>query len=49
MEIGHSAYDFELPGVDGKTYSLKDFADKPVLVLSSGAITAPMSRRMKTA
>jgi thiol-disulfide isomerase/thioredoxin len=33
MEIGQSAYDFQLPGVDGKTYSLKDFADKPVLVL----------------
>ncbi len=33
MEIGQSAYDFSLPGVDGKTYSLKDFADKPVLVL----------------
>ncbi len=33
MEIGHSAYDFSLLGVDGKTYTLKDFADKPVLVL----------------
>ncbi|MFX7644334.1 redoxin domain-containing protein, partial [Acinetobacter baumannii] len=33
MEIGQSAYDFNLQGVDGKTYSLKDFADKPVLVL----------------
>jgi peroxiredoxin len=33
MELGHSAYDFSLPGVDGKTYSLQDFADKPVLVL----------------
>lgn len=33
MSIGQSAIDFELKGVDGKTYSLKDFADKPVLVI----------------
>lgn len=33
MNIGQSAIDFALKGVDGKTYSLKDFADKPVLVL----------------
>lgn len=33
MNIGQSAIDFTLKGVDGKTYSLKDFADKPVLVL----------------
>lgn len=33
MNIGQSAIDFELKGVDGKTYTLKDFADKPVLVI----------------
>lgn len=31
LAIGSSAPDFKLPGVDGKEYSLKDFADKKVL------------------
>src|SRR5215213_11582610 len=33
LPIGSAAPDFSLPGVDGKTYSLKDFADAPVLVV----------------
>jgi peroxiredoxin len=33
LPIGSPAPDFSLPGVDGKTYSLKDFADAPVLVV----------------
>jgi peroxiredoxin len=33
LPIGASAPDFRLPGVDGKTYSLKDFADAKVLVV----------------
>src|SRR4051794_33947595 len=33
LEIGASAPDFRLPGVDGKTYTLKDFADAKVLVV----------------
>jgi len=33
MVIGHDAYDFTLPGTDGRTYSLSDFAEVPVLVL----------------
>jgi thiol-disulfide isomerase/thioredoxin len=33
LAIGTAAPDFNLPGVDGKTYSLKDFADSPVLVV----------------
>ena len=33
LPIGASAPDFQLPGVDGKTYSLKDFADAKVLVV----------------
>ena len=33
LEIGAAAPDFELPGVDGKTYRLADFADAKVLVL----------------
>ncbi len=33
LAIGASAPDFSLPGVDGKTYSLADFADANVLVV----------------
>ena len=33
LEIGQAAPDFSLPGVDGKTYGLDDFADAKVLVV----------------
>jgi thiol-disulfide isomerase/thioredoxin len=33
LSIGAEAPDFRLPGVDGKTYTLKDFADAKVLVV----------------
>lgn len=33
LQIGDSAPPFSLPGTDGKTYSLTDFAPSPVLVL----------------
>jgi peroxiredoxin len=33
LEIGAAAPDFALPGVDGRTYRLKDFADAKVLVV----------------
>jgi peroxiredoxin len=33
LEIGAAAPDFSLPGVDGKTYSLKDFAGAKVLCI----------------
>lgn len=33
LAIGSKAIDFSLPGVDGKTYSLKDFASSKVLVI----------------
>jgi peroxiredoxin len=33
LEIGQAAPDFKLPGVDGKTHSLKDFSDAKVLVV----------------
>jgi thiol-disulfide isomerase/thioredoxin len=33
LEIGTGAPDFNLLGVDGKTYSLKDFSKAPVLVI----------------
>ncbi len=34
LAIGEKAPDFSLPGVDGKTYSLKDFAASKVLVVA---------------
>jgi peroxiredoxin len=34
LPIGAKAPDFALPGVDGKTYGLKDFADAKVLVIA---------------
>jgi peroxiredoxin len=33
LKIGAKAPDFNLPGVDGKNYSLKDFADSKILVI----------------
>jgi peroxiredoxin len=33
LEIGERAPDFDLPGVDGKRYSLKDFADAKLLLV----------------
>src|SRR4051794_16886289 len=33
LKIGAKAPDFNLPGVDGKNYSLKDFADAKILVI----------------
>src|SRR5438876_5226975 len=33
LQLGDRAPTFNLPGVDGRTYSLETFADKPVLVV----------------
>lgn len=33
VPLGTPAHDFQLPGTDGKTYSLKSFEDKDVLVV----------------
>ncbi len=33
MQIGEAAPDFELPGIDGRTYRLRDFAASPVLLV----------------
>ena len=33
LDLGAKAPDFDLPGVDGKAYSLGSFKDKPVLVV----------------
>lgn len=34
LQLGKPLVDFKLPGVDGKTYTPSDFADKPVLVVA---------------
>ena len=36
LAIGSPAPDFRLPGVDGREYSLADFADAPVLAGPQG-------------
>lgn len=33
LALGDKAPDFDLPGVDGRNYTLADFADKPALVI----------------
>ena len=33
LEIGDSAPDFNLPGVDGRNHRLSDFKDAPILVV----------------
>jgi peroxiredoxin len=41
LKPGGHAVDFTLPGVDGKTYSLGGFKDKPILVLSWICVHCP--------
>ncbi|MFQ5987124.1 MAG: redoxin domain-containing protein, partial [Thermoplasmata archaeon] len=41
LNIGDPAPDFELPGVDGKTYSLASFADKDILGLMFICVHCP--------
>src|SRR6266478_3622103 len=33
LELGATAPDFKLPGVDGKKYALKDFKKSPILIV----------------
>ena len=44
LAIGAAAPDFDLPGVDGRRYSLADFEDAKVLVVSD-AIEALLAGR----
>jgi len=44
LELGASAPDFSLPGVDGKTYSLEDFSDAKVLAVIFTCNHCPDSR-----
>src|SRR5437870_3196048 len=48
LEIGSAAPDFSLPGVDGKTYNLKDFADAKVLVIIFSCNHCPTAQAYET-
>jgi peroxiredoxin len=41
LQLGDSAPDFSLPGGDGRTYSLVDFADSSVLVIVFSCVHCP--------
>jgi peroxiredoxin len=41
LQLGDSAPYFSLPGVDGRTYSLADFAANPVLVIVFSCVHCP--------
>lgn len=41
LQLGESAPDFSLPGVDGRFYCLADFAASPVLVLVFSCVHCP--------
>ena len=34
LQVGSKAIDFHLPGVDGKTHSMADYQDKPILAVT---------------
>ena len=44
LALGAPAPDFHLPGVDGRTYSLKDFADARILVVIFTAVHCPTAQ-----
>jgi len=44
LEIGQAAPDFSLPGVDGRTYSLKDFSDAKILAVVFTANHCPTAQ-----
>ena len=48
LKIGESAPDFSLPGIDGKTYSLADFRDDPVLIVIFLSNHCPVSHAVET-
>jgi peroxiredoxin len=48
LNIGDPAPDFSLPGVDGKTYSLADFKDDPVLIVIFLSNHCPVSHAADT-
>jgi thiol-disulfide isomerase/thioredoxin len=44
LKLGSPAPDFSLPGVDGKTYSLADFADAKILVVIFTSVHCPTAQ-----
>ncbi len=48
LKIGDAAPDFSLPGIDGKTYSLADFKDAPVLMVAFLSNHCPYSHAAET-
>jgi thiol-disulfide isomerase/thioredoxin len=44
LKLGSPAPDFSLPGIDGRTYSLKDFAGAKVLVVVFTAVHCPTAQ-----
>ena len=44
LPIGAAAPDFDVPGVDGKRYSLKDFAEKKLLLVLFDTVHCPTSQ-----
>lgn len=48
LNIGDPAPDFSLPGIDGKTYSLADFKDAPVLMVVFLSNHCPYSHAAET-
>ena len=48
LKIGDPAPDFSLKGVDGKTYSLADFKDAPILMVAFLSNHCPYSHAAET-
>lgn len=48
LKIGDAAPDFALPGIDGKTYTLADFAAAPVLMVAFLSNHCPYSHAAET-
>src|SRR5262245_40811580 len=44
LEIGQPAPDFSLPGIDGRTYSLRDFSDAKILAIIFTANHCPTAQ-----
>ncbi|MBW3638185.1 MAG: redoxin family protein, partial [Armatimonadetes bacterium] len=41
LQLGQKAPDFMLPSVDGRSYSLAEFADSPILVIVFSCVHCP--------
>src|SRR4029077_8854375 len=48
LKIGDAAPDFSLKGIDGKTYTLADFKDAPILMVAFLSNHCPVSHAAET-